>query len=186
MSTTDLIGAWLAIVASCLLYAAFCDVSVRLIPNRLSLAVAALAVPLRLAAHDLGQGLLVAAVIFMILTGAWMLRLLGGGDVKLWTACSLLVPPKIASQGTFSLRVILLGGVVAVAYLVLRAVIRLRSRRNAANPAPPATITSGRAVFWLRRVWRVEQWRARRGGSIPYGVAIALSALITVWPSGHG
>ncbi|MDD2876232.1 MAG: prepilin peptidase [Acidiphilium sp.] len=173
-----MIEAWAAIIGLCLLYAALCDLSVRLIPNYLSVAVAALAVPFRVIDHDLPRGLLVAALIFVVLTGVWALRLLGGGDVKLWTACSLLMPPRFASQGAFSVRVILIGGVVAVVYLALRLLVRRRPHR--------IDRPTERDRSWVRRVWRTEQWRARRGGSIPYGVAIALSALFTFWPPGHG
>jgi prepilin peptidase CpaA len=170
---SDLTQAWSGLIAACLLYAAACDISVRLIPNRLSAAVIALALPFRLLDHDLLPGIAVTLMMFTVLTGAWLLRLIGGGDVKFWTACSLLIPPSAAAQGLFSLRVILCGGGVALAYLVLRLLVR--------SKLPIAALPRSRR--WIARVWRAEQWRARRNGSIPYGVAIALSAWVTFVPS---
>ncbi|MCW8306378.1 prepilin peptidase [Acidiphilium sp. PA] len=169
---SGLVQAWTGLIAICLLYAAACDISVRLIPNRLSAAVIALALPFRLLNHDLVPGIAVTLVMFTVLTGVWLLHLIGGGDVKFWTACSLLIPPSAAAQGLFSLRVILFGGGVAMAYLMLRLLVR--GRRPIADPPP--------SRHWIVRVWRAEQWRARRRGSIPYGVAIALSAWVNFTP----
>ncbi|MDD2862187.1 MAG: prepilin peptidase [Acidiphilium sp.] len=169
--------AWAGVILLCLIYAAFCDIAVRLIPNRVSAAIAGLAVPLRLADHQLVPGLLVAGLIFAVLTLFWMMRLLGGGDVKLWTACTLLVSPNGLDQGGFAIRVMLVGGLLAVAYLILRSIVRLRGRRAVSlqqDPPPRRSL--------IARIWRAEQWRARHNGSIPYGVAIAASAIITLWP----
>ncbi len=167
--------AWTLLIALCLLYAASCDIAVRLIPNRLCLGVVLLALPFRLLDHDLIQSIAVAALIFTILTGLWLLRLLGGGDVKFWTACSLLIPPRATTQSLFSLRVILVGGGVALVYLLLRLLVRWRVPVIKARPSDHRLV----------RVWRAEQWRARRNGSIPYGVAIALSAWLTFIPTVH-
>lgn len=178
-SGTGFLAAWCGLIAVCLLYACVCDVSVRIIPNRISAAIAALAIPFRLLHHDLLEGLAVASLIFFILTSLWTLRLLGGGDVKFWASCSLLISPGFAAQGAFSLHVVLIGGVVALAYLALRIAVRFRRRRD-----PIRTPASGRSL-WIGRVWRAEQWRAQRGGSIPYGVAIAAAAWFAFLPSVH-
>lgn len=183
MTNEALIESLAGLIAVCLLYAALCDVSVRIIPNYLSVAVAALALPFRVIDHDLVGALSVASITFAVLTGAWALRVLGGGDVKLWTACSMLLPPVWPTQGLFSVRVVLFGGVVALAYLALRFLVRQPPR--AESPKAPAD-KPWRDQALMRRVWRAEKWRARRGGSIPYGVAIALSALCTFWPPVHG
>lgn len=164
---------WFGAIVLCLLHAALSDIATRSIPDHLSLILVALAVPVRLAGHDLLAGVGVAAIVFCVLALAWALRTLGGGDVKLWTACSLLFPPAWVAQSAFSLRVLLIGGVVAAAYLALR--------RFAGSPrrvAPSAPL--------FRRLSLIESWRARRGRSIPYGVAISLAALVTLWPSPHG
>lgn len=172
--------AWAVVIMICLAYAAVCDIAVRLIPNSISVAVASLAVPLRLVDHQLIQGLLVALLVFAILTFAWFFRLIGGGDVKLWSACTLLVPPRWLDQGAFAVRVLLVGGIVGLLYLGLRWGIRLKEWRSARKGESPLHRSPNRA--WLRRIWRVERWRARHGGSIPYGVAIAASACLTLWP----
>jgi Flp pilus assembly protein protease CpaA len=168
-----MIQAWTVMIAICLLYAAARDVAVRLISNRLCVVVAALALPFRFVDHDLLRSIAVAGLIFIVLTVGWLLRLIGGGDVKFWTVCSLLVPPHTVSQSTFSLTVVLVGGGVGCAYLILRLVVRWR--------APTTNV--GASKRWFARVWRAEQWRARRKGSIPYGVAIAAAAWMTFIPS---
>lgn len=165
--------AWLALVAFCLILAACRDVAARSIPNRLSLCIAGLAVPARLAEHDLRRGLVVAAVTFGILTAAWMGRLIGGGDVKLWAGCALLLRPDWLVQGRFALAVVLVGGVLATLYLVFR--LPARHLKSPRGDMPLGVV--GRA-------WRAELWRARRGGSIPYGVAIATAALLMIWRGG--
>ncbi|HEX7388690.1 MAG TPA: prepilin peptidase [Acidiphilium sp.] len=163
---------WAGSVTICLLKAALSDIATRSIPNWVSLVVAALALPIRLADRTLLTGLGVVAAVFGLLTIAWMLRAIGGGDVKLWSACSLLAPPGWAAQSACSLRILLIGGLVAVIYLALR--------RLAGTPRHAA---SGAGL--LRRLARVEIWRARRGGSIPYGVAISLGVLFMLWPYPH-
>ncbi|MCF3945645.1 prepilin peptidase [Acidiphilium sp. AL] len=173
MTTHIVMLVWSGAITLCLFGAALSDIATRSIPDHLSLIVAALAVPVRLIDRNLLAGLIVAAVVFVALTLAWTLRALGGGDVKLWSACSLLVPPAWVAQVAFSLRVLLIGGFVAMAYLALR-----RFARSSRPVAP------GDRLF--RRLSLIESWRARRGGSIPYGVAISLAALLTLWPRAHG
>ena len=175
MTTNVFTLVWSGAITLCLLCAALSDIATRSIPDHLSLIVVVLAVPVRLIDHDLLAGLGVAATVFFILAFAWALRTLGGGDVKLWSACSLLFPPVWLVQSAFSIRVLLIGGVVATVYLGFRYFAgTLRSTMP------------DHGIPWLRRLWRIESWRAKRGVSIPYGVAISLAALCTLWPSPHG
>lgn len=172
MTTHVVMLFWAGAVTVCLLRAALGDIATRSIPNRLSLIVAALALPVRLADRTLLAGLATAAIVFGLLTIAWTFRAIGGGDVKLWSACSLLAPPGWAAQSACSFRILLIGGLAGAVYLVLR---RLAGIPRQAVPG----------AGLIRRLARVEVWRARRGDPIPYGVAISLGALLMLWPYPH-
>lgn len=159
----------LAIVAAGLLaYAALHDLAVRTVPNWLPLAVLALGFCLRLSGHSLLAGLLAAAVAFAVLFVLWILGGMGGGDVKLWAATVLLIPPQLIPELNFFLRVIFIGGGLALLYLALGLFIR----------KPRAS----RRGSFLRRVLRVEAWRIGRRGPLPYACAIAGGAIVTFLP----
>lgn len=166
---------WDGLVAVCLVYAMFRDIVVRTIPNMLCLCIAGLALPIRISSHELIRSGLVGGGVFAVLTGLWLVRLIGGGDVKFWTSCSLLLPPDLLVQFWFFMLVLLAGGGIGILYLALR-VVAWRG----------AWLSKAESRGLLLRVWRVELWRARRGGSIPYGVAIALSTILMVGRFRHG
>jgi prepilin peptidase CpaA len=88
---------------------------------------------------------------------AWRRGWMGGGDVKLLGAAALRVPPY-AVPGML-MATALAGGVLALFYLV--------ARRRLARPGGP------RPSSLLLRALRAERWRLRRGGPMPYAVAIA-------------
>ena len=170
MTASALTLAWSGAITLCLFYAGLSDIATRAIPNAINLAVVVLAVPMRLKEGNLAGGVIVVLAVFCVLAAAWVLRAIGGGDVKLWSACSLLFPPSWLAQSGFLLRVLLTGGVLAITYLVLRCVARVWR----------PTLHRGHGQ-WLGRLWRIEFWRARRGASIPYGVAISVAAFCTLW-----
>jgi prepilin peptidase CpaA len=157
-----------------LIYAALHDLAARTVPNWLSGAVLALGVALRLLDHDLPAGLAVAAGTFAVLFAAWTAGLVGGGDVKLWAATGLLIPPLPRQELNFFLDVVVLGGVLAAIYLALRLFVR-RPRGGPPRTAP-------RAVTLAERVVRAESWRISRGAPLPYACAIAVGAMLTVLP----
>jgi prepilin peptidase CpaA len=154
-----LVPAGLALVA-----AALHDIAARTIPNGLSLAIACAGLLARATANELLPGLVAAGLVFLLGWAAWRCRVMGGGDVKLLAACTLLASP--AAVPGLVLAVALAGGVLALAYLGLRPVV----------PAPalarPGTLGA--------RAWRAEAWRIRRRGPLPYGVAIALGTFFTL------
>jgi prepilin peptidase CpaA len=154
------------IVGALLLLAAWHDVASRLIPDWISVAIAFIGFAGR-AAEDLAQGLssfAMAIGLFLLLLPAAARGALGGGDVKLACACVLGLAPCAALD--FIVATVLSGGVLGVLFLAGRAA-RRRSRF-----LPPARGSI------LRRVARVEFWRLRRGGPLPYAVAIAAGGLL--------
>lgn len=158
----------IASATAVLVFAAGRDVATRRIPNRLPAVLVLLGAALQLHAGQLGLALAAAAAVFGGLYAVWLLGWIGGADVKLLAAAALLVPPD--RVGALLLAVSLAGGVLAAAYLLLA---RLR-------PRPPVG-PRGHARGTLDRVLRAEARRIRRGGPLPYAVAIGAGALITLY-----
>lgn len=140
------------------------DIAARTIPNALSLAIAVLGLGAHLLAGDAPPALLAALGVFLLGILAWRCGVMGGGDVKLLAACTLLARPATAPD--LLLAVALAGGVLALVYLGLRPLL-----------APPA---ARRPASLLARVLRAEAWRIRRGGPLPYAVAIGLGTFFTL------
>jgi prepilin peptidase CpaA len=107
-------------------------------------------------------------VTFATLFVIWLSGAMGGGDVKLWAATVLLIPPMLQPELAFLLRVVVLGGILAVIYLALRPLVPKQL------PARPAGL--------LLRVLRVETWRIGRRAPLPYACAIACGAIVTLLP----
>ncbi|HEY1856527.1 A24 family peptidase [Acidocella sp.] len=154
--------------AALLIYAALHDVAVRTVPNWLPLCLLLLGCGARLVDHSLLAGAAVALVTFVVLFGAWLGGVMGGGDVKLWVATALLIPPLLQPELAFLCRVLLFGGVLAALYLALRRLV----------PRPRASRQGG----LLRRIIRAEAWRIGRRAPLPYACAIAGGALATLLP----
>jgi prepilin peptidase CpaA len=164
--------ALLAVPAAGLLgYAALHDLAVRTVPNWLPAALLIIGISARLLEHNLLAGLLAASVAFIVLFSIWVAGAMGGGDVKLWAAAVLLVPPGWEPQFAFFVDVILAGGLLALVYLGLSLIV----------PRPRAGHRRGR----LRRFLRAEQWRIGRRGPLPYACAIAAGAIVALLPHAH-
>lgn len=160
----------LAIPAVLLLtYAALHDLAVRTVPNWLPLVLLMLGVCARLLDHSLLAALSVAAVAFVFLFAIWVAGVMGGGDVKLWAATVLLIPPGLHTELSFFLNVILFGGALALVYLSLSFVV----------PSPRPS----RAGGYLRRFFRAEMWRIGRRAPLPYACAIAGGAIVAILPN---
>lgn len=154
-----------------LVYAAMHDFAARTVPNWLPLCVFALGVAWRLADHSLVAGLAIAGATFLVLFAIWLAGGIGGGDVKLWPAAALLIPPHLQPELAFFMRVFLIGGALALVYLALWLVL---PKRRAAR--------AYRRGGLLRRIARVEIWRIGRRGPLPYALAISASAILTILP----
>jgi prepilin peptidase CpaA len=89
---------------------------------------------------------------------------MGGADAKLLGAVAVAIGPSDAE--TFLLAVTLFGGALALSYLVAQYVL----------PRPGATRPRG----LVPRVLRVEAWRIRHRGPLPYACAIAAGTLFVL------
>lgn len=151
-------------------FAAWRDVATRLIPNSVSIGIALLGAGCRLSegCYALGLSLLVAVAIFGVLLVFHARGLVGGADVKLLTALAFGLSPL----GTYQLLMAtaVAGGLLALLYLGMPHLL------PAANPGG----TSPRRGPLLWRVARVELRRIHKRCPLPYGVAIALGASLTL------
>ena len=144
--------------------AALHDIAVRTVPNALAGTIALLGAAAQLAAGTLLYGAPAAFAVFVAAAFAWRRRWMGGGDVKLLAAAALVVPPPMVPS--LLMAVALAGGLLALPYVLAR-------RRL--PPAPP-----GRPHGFIPRALRAERWRMRRGGPMPYAVAIASGAVFAL------
>jgi prepilin peptidase CpaA len=154
-----------AILTSCVALlgiAALHDLIARTIPNWIAALLALIALVPLPGTLGIWNGLPAVALVFAGMFGGavlfWRLGWLGGGDAKLLGAIGLLVPP--GRIGVTVTAIALAGGVLALPYVVCRGRI--------ARPAP------FRPTGVLPRAWRAERYRLRRGGPLPYAVAIAI------------
>ncbi len=149
-----------------LLAAALSDVASRTVPNTVSLCIAATGLGARLIDAHVLSGLALGVLVFAAAAACWRRGWMGGGDVKLLGAAALLVPP--GSVVPMLLDVALAGGVLAAAYLGLRAIV----------PAPKRPAARTRSL--LVRVARAERWRIHRNCPLPYASAIACGAVFSL------
>lgn len=156
--------------AALVLFAAVHDIVARTVPNGLSVTLVLLGLGMRAMDGNLLKGLLAGFVVFAAAAFLWRRGWLGGGDVKLLGATSLLVPP--AAVPSFIVAMSLSGGVLAVMYLAAGRLARSMRRSGPDRRARPRHLPA-RAV-------RAELWRLRRGGPLPYACAIAAGFLISI------
>ena len=143
-------------------FAAAMDFFTMTIPNRISLALAALFFVIfpfsGLGWYDLGLHLLTGFVVLLLSIGMFALRWFGGGDAKMLAAVALWFGPSHMFE--YLIFVAFSGGVLAMAILMFRSM-----------PLP---------LFLASESWALRL-HERRGG-IPYGIALATGALL-VYPS---
>jgi prepilin peptidase CpaA len=142
--------------------AALHDVLARTIPNWIAATMAAAGLPLFWLAQGPADRLLAAVLLFGGAILCWRLGWLGGGDAKLLGATGLVLPPDRVAGALIAIG--LAGAVLALPYLACRGRI---ARPGAVRPSA-----------LLARAWRAERFRLRRGGPLPYGVAIAVGATV--------
>lgn len=147
-----------------LLAAALHDIAFRTLPDGVSLALLLCGTALRIEAGEMRGALVALGLVLALALLLWRAGWFGGGDAKLLPAASLLVPPLAVPE--LLLCIALLGGLLALPFLALR--------RRGRQPVPPLD----RSATLTGRVVRAERWRLRRGGPLPYGVAIAAGTML--------
>lgn len=159
------IGTALAGVSIALfLCAALHDVVARTVPNGLALTLAITGLAARLIDANLMLGVAMGVIVFVLAALCWRRGWMGGGDVKLLGAGAIAVPPTHVVS--FITVMAIAGGILALVYLVGRSLPAWHpGRRPGSLPA---------------RIARVECWRLRRGGPLPYACAIAAGGLFVL------
>jgi len=152
------------------------DIGTRRIPNFITVGGLAVALVLRLSiggVDALVGGLLGALLAFLLTFPLFMLKGMGGGDVKLLTAVGAFLGP----YGTFValLATALVGGVLAI-------VVSLRRRRLGESLAGTFTVMRGMVLRAISsgKVQTVPTLETRDAVTVPYGVAIAAGAVIAL------
>lgn len=150
------------------------DVGTRRIPNFITIGGLAVALVLRLSiggVEALLSGLLGALLAFLFSFPLFMLKGMGGGDVKLLTAVGAFLGPF----GTFValLATALVGGVIAIA-------VSLQRRRLGSSLAGTFLVMRGLALKAITggEVDAVPTLETQDAVTVPYGVAIAVGAVI--------
>lgn len=165
---------WIASTTSCLeiallLYVATIDIATRLIRNEICLALAFLGIVGQLASPmQIGQSLIVAAILFLVLFVIYQRGMIGGGDVKLLVALAIGLP----LTGVIELltATALTGGVLAAVHLMMR------------HLPHPKLAPAGSSL--VRRVYAIERWRHLRHAPLPYGVAVASGGIWAILSKG--
>jgi prepilin peptidase CpaA len=156
-----------AISLSALVWGALTDLHLRIIPDTVSLLVAAsgLTIAYLFRPDDIYPSLAAFLMVFVGMCVLGYYDFVGGGDVKLISTVCLLVPSD--DVGVLLLEIALAGGVLSCAYLLART--RLR-RELASSPAGPAAVRPLRLAASAR--FRAEAGRIVAGEPMPYAFAI--------------
>ena len=138
------------------------DIKDRRIPDQAAIAVAAIGLALALSVRpgSVWLTLVVACAVFLGLAVLSHYRIIGGGDLKLITAVTLLVPPS--HVGRLLVDIAFAGGVLSCLYLAARSRLRMQ-----ASPETSPTARRG-----LAAVVSTERGRILAGGPMPYALAI--------------
>lgn len=140
----DIFGILLAVL---LLMAAWTDIKTRTISNELNAAIALLAIGYWWVTGealwpDVAIRIGVAIGLFLAFAVLFMLKMMGGGDVKMITALALWLPFKALM--TMLTVMALAGGVITIILL-----IRQRWRPNAARPEVPYGVAIAIGGLWV-------------------------------------
>jgi prepilin peptidase CpaA len=157
-------GALWAVALAALTASAWTDLKDRIIPNELvGLAAASgLGLSLALRPDETWIGMLTATLMLFGLGVIAHHGIIGGGDVKLISAATLLVPP--AHIGQLLAAIAIAGGVLSCAYLAARAALK----RGHVRAAVPGGQNDQNAGGWFSD----ECARIAAGGPMPYALAI--------------
>ena len=142
------------------------DLKDRIIPNELVAAVAAIGLAQGLVARPglVWLSLIAAAVVFCGLGVLSHFKVIGGGDTKLISAATFLVPPDRVGQ--LLIEIALAGGLLSCFYLAAH--YRLKSQRASRS----ATLEVAPRESGHARMIETERIRITAGDSLPYAVAV--------------
>jgi prepilin peptidase CpaA len=151
-------------ISAILIVAALRDIITRTVPNWMPVTLAVCCAALASFDLRLTWGLGFGFAVFLCALFCWWRGWMGGADVKLLGAAAIVVAP--AFSGTFLLAVSLSGGILATTYLVGRFILPRPATRRPRRLFP--------------RVLRVEAWRIRNRGPLPYACAIAAGTIFVL------
>jgi prepilin peptidase CpaA len=143
------------------------DLRDRIIPNELVLAIVGIGLAQAILARPglLWLSLLLAALVFCTLGILSHYKIIGGGDLKLISAVTLLVAPDRVGQ--LLAAIALAGGVLSCFYLAAHVWLnRLSAPQTAGAEIAPTAIG-------LAAVFKSERARIAAGNSLPYALAVA-------------
>lgn len=164
---------WGALFSALLIAGCVTDVRERRIPNMLVLAILASGAAYALATREPFQGLresaMGVALGFAIWVGFWLAGVMGAGDVKFFAAIGAWLGP--AATWRAALAAAIIGGVIAVAALLQARALGPALRRLG------LALSSG-TLGILGHSQPGENAPRRH---LPYGVALALGALLVAW-----
>lgn len=158
----------LIVGAGLLLFAALHDMIARTVPNWVAGLLALVGFGGRVMGNNLLIGLAAATSVFVVAAICWRRGWLGGADVKLMGAATLVLPPGLVLP--FIVAMAVSGSVLAALYLAAGWLARRARQPRKGTPIQGAHV---RPSGLLARAARVELWRMRRGGPLPYACAIA-------------
>ena len=142
------------------------DLKERIIPNELVAAVAVVGLAQGLVARPglVWLSLFAAVVVFCGLSILAHYKIVGGGDMKLITAVTFIVPPDRVGQ--LLIEIALAGGLLSCFYLAAHYGLKSprASQSATVDVAPPE---SGNA-----QMFKTERARIAAGDSLPYAVAV--------------
>jgi prepilin peptidase CpaA len=170
MSAAMLSAILLTVSVAALFAVALVDLRNRIVPNRLVLVVAACGVGRRLLSAPglIWFDLLAAASIVVALGFLAHHEWIGGGDVKLIAAVTLLFP--FSDAGALLLGIAVAGGLIGLAYLAMRATAT-RIPKPGYCPADPREDTQD-TPWGLEHLLSGERMRIAAGEPMPYALAV--------------
>ena len=148
--------------AAVLVAASINDVMTRRVPNRLSVWLALLYLIEAALNGRLQAGIAAGAIAFALAAICWLRGWMGGADVKLLGAVAIGSNPQDLPRLVAAISIA--GGLLALIYLL------------GSTIAPPVTYAPAGSL--IRRAYRAELWRLRRGSPLPYACAIAAGTCI--------
>lgn len=167
---------WGALFSALLLAACVSDVRVRRIPNLLVLAILAAGVgwsfATRAPLQALTQSAAGVALGFAIWIGFWLAGVMGAGDVKFFAAIGAWLGP--AATWRAALAAAIIGGIIAVVTLL---------QARALSPALRRLVLALSAGS-LGVLGHAQDGENSPKRHLPYGVALALGALLVAWLPG--